>query len=123
MDEHHLIEASEQQQQQEQEPILQNEEEQLDSPTLSQLCSSCCYEKATVICTVCNESGSIDTFASTQNIAKETNKEAASTDEIYFQKNAVKVEDDTDNDELKFDLDLLMRSTFVSSYVQSLWKN
>jgi len=52
------------------------QEEEINKKSLIeqvQLCSSCRYEKACVICSICNETQSIDNFASNENIASQLN--------------------------------------------------
>jgi len=79
----------------------------------SQLCSSCQFEKATIICSVCNEAPKVDNFVSTEQIAEVP--QAADMQEIYFQK-SISSADGTDNEnkeeeaeQTQIDLDVLMR--------------
>lgn len=84
----------------------------------SQLCSSCQFEKATIICSVCNEAPKVDNFVSTEQIAEVP--QAADMQEIYFQK-SISSADGTDNEnkeeeaeQTQIDLDVLMRSNKIT---------
>jgi len=83
----------------------------------SQLCSSCRFERAAVICTVCNETSTVDNFASNDQIAKnnDDNKNIDVNEDVYFQKSASRALDE-ENDHEKIDLDQLMRSNQLNLY-------
>ena len=75
----------------------------------SQLCSSCRFERATVICSVCNETAVVDNFASSDHITKNNDD-----NDVYFQKSVSKLLDD-ESDKKRIDLDELMRSKLLNS--------
>ena len=83
----------------------------------SQLCGSCRYEKAMIICSVCNETVPTDNFASNDKIASanaqnDTVNNENSSNDVYFQKSLNPTSENeiqAQENNKKIDLDLLMR--------------